>query len=196
MLTLKLWQILRLTYIWCKNAGRSCGLPVDVAMEELEIGSSKTIVEWNHSAETSMSHFANHPVRLAGPGRVVKINKSLFARRKYEGGKNHASAVDFWWLGEGYQMWLPNPSCKKRCHNSAANSAVDTSRNPDFVRQVGYTYNDLANQGYDHGTINHTVFRRSCYRFTLMALKACGRNARRSLSLCMAQRIELWFLII
>ena len=44
---LKLWQILGLTYIWCENAGRSCGLPVNVAMEELEIGSNKTIIDWN-----------------------------------------------------------------------------------------------------------------------------------------------------
>ena len=34
---LHLWQILGITYIWCKNAGRSRGLPIDMRMEELDI---------------------------------------------------------------------------------------------------------------------------------------------------------------
>ena len=57
-------------------------------MEELEIGSNKTIVDWNQFCrDVPVTYFANHPLRLGGPGRVVEIDESLFARRKYERGR-------------------------------------------------------------------------------------------------------------
>ena len=85
---LHLWQVLGITYIWCKNAGRSRGLPVDMIMEELDIGSNGTVVDWNqYCRDVAVTYFVNHPVQLGGPNRIVEIDEALFARRKYHRGR-------------------------------------------------------------------------------------------------------------
>ena len=85
---LQLWQLLGLTYLWCRSAGKSRGVSVEDAQHELQIGSEHSIVDWNqYCRDIAVSHFINNPVQIAGPGHIVEIDESLFSRRKYNRGR-------------------------------------------------------------------------------------------------------------
>ena len=81
---LQLWQILGLTYLWCRSAGKSRGMSMADAQHELQIRSKHSIVDWNqYCRDIAISHFINNPVQIGGPRQIVEIDKNLFSRRKY-----------------------------------------------------------------------------------------------------------------
>ncbi|XP_065652863.1 uncharacterized protein LOC136080179 [Hydra vulgaris] len=85
---LKLWQIIGITYIWTRSAGKSRGLSVEDIQKDLEIGSNKTVVDWNQFCrDIAVTYFLNNRVQLGGPGSIVEIDESLFSRRKYNRGR-------------------------------------------------------------------------------------------------------------
>ena len=80
---LKLWQIIGITYIWTRSAGKSRGLSVEDIQKDLEVGSNKTVVDWNQFCrDIGVTYFLNNRVQLGGPGSIVEIDESIFSRRK------------------------------------------------------------------------------------------------------------------
>ena len=85
---LKLWQILGLTIEWAKSAGSSRGSSYPYIAQELEIGGSATMCDWmQFCRDICVEHFLRNPRRLGGEGRIVEIDESLFAKRKYNRGR-------------------------------------------------------------------------------------------------------------
>ena len=104
---LKLWQILGITYVWSSQCGRSRGMGYKQVMHELEIGSRKTLTDWNQFCrDVCVQYFQNNPEQIGGPGQTVEIDESLFARRKYNNGPGQA--VPEQWVFGGY-----DPNTKK-----------------------------------------------------------------------------------
>ena len=76
------------------------GPPIDFVKHELQIKSDHTIVDWNQFCrDVAVAYFHNNPVQLGGPGRIVEIDESLFARRKY----NRSRIVPEQWVFGGYE---------------------------------------------------------------------------------------------
>ena len=95
---LQLWQILGLTCMWCRSAGKSRGVSVADAQDQLQIGSKHTIVDWNqYCRDIAFSHFINNPVHIGRSGHIVEIDESLFSRRKY----NRRKIVPEQWIFRG-----------------------------------------------------------------------------------------------
>ena len=62
---LQLWQLLGLTYLWCRSAGKSREVSVEDAQHELQIGNEHSIVDWNqYCRDIAVSHFLNNPVQI------------------------------------------------------------------------------------------------------------------------------------
>ena len=58
---LQLWKILGLTYLWCRSAAKSRGLPTADTQHELQIGSEHSIVDWNqYCRDIAVSYFINN----------------------------------------------------------------------------------------------------------------------------------------
>ena len=69
---LQLWQILGLTYLWYRIAGKSRGMSVADAQHGLQIGSELSIVDWNqYCRDIAVSHFLNNPIQIGGPGHIL-----------------------------------------------------------------------------------------------------------------------------
>ena len=59
---LQLWQILGVTSLWCRSAGKSRGV-FRHKLHKLQIGSKHSIVDWNqYYREIAVSHFTNNSV--------------------------------------------------------------------------------------------------------------------------------------
>ena len=77
--SLKIRQILGITYTWTRSAEKSCGLSVEDIQKDLDIGSNKTVVDWNQFCrDIAVTYFLNNCVQLGGPGSIVEIDESLF----------------------------------------------------------------------------------------------------------------------
>ena len=98
---LQLWQILGLTYLWCRSAEKSGKVSVADAQHELQIGSEHSIVHWNqYCRDIAVSHFINNPVQIGESGHIVEIDESLFSRKKY----NRGRIVPEQWIFGGYDL--------------------------------------------------------------------------------------------
>ena len=68
-------------------------------MEELEIGSCTTVVDWmQFCRDVCVNYFLQNPCRIGGEGVIVEIDESLFARRKY----NRGRVVEQQWIFGGW----------------------------------------------------------------------------------------------
>ena len=96
---LALWQIVAMTYCWSIECGKSRRLSQDQLKLELEINSSHTIADWKqYCRDICVEYFTNHPQQIGGPGHIVEIDESLFAKRKY----NRGHRVPEQWIFGGY----------------------------------------------------------------------------------------------
>ena len=73
----------------------SCGIwkslsttTIAFVQKQLEIGSVETIVDWNnYLGKVCAQKLLENPVKIGGEGKTVKIDESVFARRKYNRGR-------------------------------------------------------------------------------------------------------------
>ena len=154
---LHLWQMLGLTYVWSRSAGKSRGLSISDLRQELNIGSDDTIVDWNQFCrDICVSYFLNNPDPIGGPGCIVEIDESVFCRRKYEVGR----MIPQQWIFGGYE-----PGTKKGflipVENRDAATLIPIINQWILPGSIVWSdmwaaYNGLQAPAYLHGTVNHT----------------------------------------
>lgn len=155
---LQLWQVIGITYCWCIGCGKGRAFSHNILKNEMEISSPNTIVDWNQFCrDIAVAYFRNHPQQLGGPGVVVEIDESLFARRK----NNVGRVVPEQWVFGGYE-----PATKQGFLVPVP--ARDAATLLPIIRQwiapgsviwsdMWAAYNQIGNIGYQHGTVNHTL---------------------------------------
>ena len=156
---LHLWQLIGLVYEWCHNCGRARGPSVEKLMRELEIGGQHTIVDWNqYCRDVCVEYFTRHADQIGGPGAIVEIDESLFARRK----NNVGHQVPEKWILGGYE-----PATKKgflvQVNDRSAATMLPiiqqwVAPGSTIWTDMWAAYNSLGNMGYNHGTVNHTLY--------------------------------------
>ena len=155
---LQLWKILCLTYFWSIDCGRSRGLSQLQIMKELEIGSKKMVVDWKQVCrDVCVSYFLNYPQEIGGVDRVVEIDESLFARRKY----NRGRVVPEQWNFGGYDLVDKKGFLVPVPRRDAATLLPSIQQwvlpGTTVHSDMWQAYNQLAAIGYQHGTVNHTL---------------------------------------
>lgn len=155
---LKLWQVLGLTYIWSTNAGRSRGMAQDTVRHELSIVGEHTVVDWfQFCRDVPVDYFLTHGVPIGGPGHIVEIDESLFARRKY----NRGRLVPEQWIFGGYDQQTKEGFLVPVPRRDAATLLPIIQQwvfpNTTVWSDMWAAYNNLGQLGYQHGTVNHSL---------------------------------------
>ena len=153
---LQLWQVLCLTYFWSLDCGRSRGLSQKQLMKELEIGGGHTIVDWKQVyRDVCVSYFLNHPERIGGDGEVVELDESLSVKRKY----NRGRLVEEQWVFGGNDLaakkgfLIPVP-----IRDAGTSLPIVQQWVEPGTTDMWQAYNQLDAIGYEHGTVNHTLY--------------------------------------
>ena len=143
--------------MWCTNAGRSRGPTQDTVRHELDIGGEHTVVDWlQFCRDICVAYFLNNPVQIGGAGHIVEIDESLFARRKYNRGRN----IPQQWVFGGYDIQTKNVFLVPVQRRDAATLLPIIQQwvlpNTEIWSDMWAAYNNLAQIGFGHGTVNHT----------------------------------------
>ncbi|XP_033121683.1 uncharacterized protein LOC117120726 [Anneissia japonica] len=152
-----LWKVIAITYMWSTNCGRPRGPSQEFLMRELDIGSEHTIVDWNQFCrDVAVEYFVNHPQQIGGPGSIVEIDESAFAKRKY----NRGRMVPEKWVFGAYE------AARKRGVMVMVDRRDAVTLMPVINQWIApgsiiwsdmwAAYNQIPNQGFQHGTVNHT----------------------------------------
>ncbi|XP_054752434.2 uncharacterized protein LOC129258002 [Lytechinus pictus] len=156
---LQLWQIVALSYVWSTNCGRARGLPQDIIMKEVGV-SNKTTVDWmQFFRDICVQYFQNHQQQIGGPGVLVEIDESLFARRKNNVGR---ARPEKWVLG-GYEPARKIGFLVEVQQRDAATllPIIQQWVAPGSIiwTDMWRAYNNLPNLPgqYQHGVVNHTL---------------------------------------
>jgi hypothetical protein len=152
-----LWQILVLTYLWATSAGRSRGMSQDIIRREAKIGGEHTVVDWfQFCRDVPVEYFLNNPSPIGGINHVVEIDESLFARRKY----NRGRIVPEQWILGGYDQQTKHGFLVPVPRRDAATLLPIIQQwvlpNTEIWTDMWAAYNNIAQLGYQHGTVNHT----------------------------------------
>ncbi|XP_065662708.1 uncharacterized protein LOC136085338 [Hydra vulgaris] len=155
---LKLWKIIGITYIWTRSAGKSGGFSVKDIQKDLEIGSNITVVDWNQFCrDIAVTYFLNNRVQLGGPGSIVEIDESLFSRRRY----NRGRIKEDQWIFGAYDIATKEGLLIPVAHRDAATILtiiIEWIRpGTEIWSDMWAAYQGLAAQGFQHGTVNHTL---------------------------------------
>lgn len=146
-----------LSYIWATTSGQARGPGLIWIMRELKIGCKSTMVDWTQFfRDVCFDYFLQNPVQIGGPGTIVEIDESLFARRKYNRGR---WVVQKWVFGGwdrdakvGFLVYVQNRS---------ANTLIPIIQQYILPGTTIYSdcwpaYNQLNELGYDHRVVNHS----------------------------------------
>lgn len=148
---LSIFKIAGFVNLWLQNASNA------MIMHELNIGSSRTVVDWcNFCREVLYDHIIVKKQPIGGIGTIVEIDESKFGKRKYHRGH----FVEGQWIFGGIERE------SKRCF------MVPVARRDKKTLQkiiaewilpgtIIYSdcwaaYNDLNKLGYTHKTVNHS----------------------------------------
>ena len=149
---LELTQILKLTYYWVYRCGEQ------FVKRELSIASNSTIVDWyNFAREVCVTILEKDSQPIGGPGKVVEIDESKFGKRKYHRGRR----VDGVWVFGGierdskklFMVTVPDRSAATLIPIIKSYIIPGTKVLSDCWK----SYDKLAEEGYIHGTVNHSV---------------------------------------
>ena len=128
----------------------------DQIMWEVEIGSEQTIVDWKQfCCDVCVPYFLNHPEPIGDEDRVVEIDESLFARRKY----NRGRIVKEQWIFAGYDA-IDEKGFLVPVSARDAGTLLPIIQQwvmPGLIIRSGMwqAYNQLGALGYEHETVNH-----------------------------------------
>ncbi|XP_071506451.1 uncharacterized protein [Diadema antillarum] len=155
---LQLWQVVALSYIWSTNCGRARGMSQDTVMKEVDV-SNKTTVDWmQFFRDVCVLYFQNHPQQIGGPGVVVEIDESLFAKRKNNVGRVRPEK---WVLGGDEPARKIGFLVEVQQRDAATLlPIIQQWVAPGSIvwTDMWRAYNNLPNlpQQYQHGVVNHT----------------------------------------
>lgn len=146
-----------LSYIWATTSGHARGPGLKWTMHELNIGSNTTLVDWNQFfRDVCFQYFVLNPVQIGGPGVIVEIDESLFARRKYNRGR---WVVQKWVFGGwdretklGFLVIVPDRSAQTLL------PIIQQYIRPGSIifSDMWPAYNQLSELGFDHRVVNHS----------------------------------------
>ena len=124
-----------------------------------EIGiESEAICNWrNYVRDVYGEHFVRNPVRIGGVGRTVEIDESAFVRRKYNVGRQ----VRTQWVFGGLDT-TTNEGFLVAVNKRDAATLLPIIQNyirpgTTVVSDLWGAYNTVANLGYQHLTVNHSI---------------------------------------
>nr|XP_047133253.1 uncharacterized protein LOC124811524 [Hydra vulgaris] len=151
--SLSVSDILQLMLLWVSE------VPVTAAAELVGI-SQPTSVQWYQYFRDICSFKVLDVAavnRLGGPGHIVKVDESLFFKRKYNVGHN----VEKHWIFGAFDT-TTKKGYLTRVEDRTANTLVPLIQTwivPGSTIQSDEwaSYNNLSNLGYIHSTVNHTT---------------------------------------
>ena len=128
-------------------------------------------------------------MQLGGPGSIVEIDESLFSRRKY----NRGRIVEDQWIFGGYNIATKEGLLIPVSHRDAATllSIIIQWIRPgtEIWSFMWAAYRGLAAQGFQHGTVNHTLHLLIPQQMLQQTgLRQCGKEAKPNLKLCLAYK--------
>ena len=128
----------------------------DTVRFESRIVGTHTVVDWfQFCRDIPVAFFLNNPVAIGGPGHIVEIDESLFARRKY----NRGRVVPEQWILGGYDQETRHGFLVPVDRRDAATLLPVIQQwilpNTTIWSDMWGAYNNIAQLGYQHGTVNH-----------------------------------------
>lgn len=154
---LQLWQIHALTYLWASSCGSSRGPSYDWIKKELGIGGNETVGDWfQFCRDICGRYFDDERPQIGGPGVVVEIDESLFAKRK----NNVGRVVPQQWVFGGYDTTTKHGflvMVPDRTANTLEAEIIRWIRPGTIIHSDCWTgYHNVSRHGYTHRTVNHS----------------------------------------
>ena len=159
--------------------------------KDLEIGSNKTVVDWNQFCrDIAVTYFLNNRVQLGGPGSIVEIDESLFSRRKY----NRGRIVENQWIFDAYDIATKEELLIPVAHRDAATLLpiiIQWIRpETEICSDMWAAYRGLAAQGFQHGKVILYILLIPQQMLQQTGLRQCGKEAKPNIKLCLGPQIE------
>ncbi len=161
---LSLEMLLKLALVWAYQ------LPVTTAMEMSGVASEAAVQWFQYYRDVCTEWLLHNPIQLGGEGRIVEIDKSVIARRKYHRGHR---VPERWIFGMfdrtqkiGMVEFVPDRSANTLLPIIQRHVRPGTAIYSDQWAAYNGIGNIAVNPPYIHSTVNHNVegFWNNCKR--------------------------------